>query len=186
MKADSPSSTPLARQQQWLDDYRFSLRVRERGTVIAVGDGIAQVAGLPGAAMDDVLYFEDGSRGVVFDLEPSAYRRGAAEGHRLADAGTWVHRTGAKPSGSPSATSCSAASSIRWARRWTAARRCARRSGQPLEAPAPPIIARDFVRTPLYTGLKIIDTLIPIGKGQRQLLLGDDGLGRSRWRSTPW
>ena len=40
-------------------------------------------------------------------------------------------------------------------------------------------MARDFVHSPLYTGIKIIDTLIPIGKGQRQLLLGDDGLGRS-------
>ncbi|MGD2167527.1 MAG: F0F1 ATP synthase subunit alpha, partial [Gammaproteobacteria bacterium] len=44
---------------------------------------------------------------------------------------------------------------------------------------APPIVARDFVHSPFYTGIKIIDTLIPIGKGQRQLLLGDDGLGRS-------
>jgi F-type H+-transporting ATPase subunit alpha len=50
---------------------------------------------------------------------------------------------------------------------------------QYLEAPSPPIVARDFVHSPLYTGIKIIDTLIPIGKGQRQLLLGDDGLGRS-------
>jgi F-type H+-transporting ATPase subunit alpha len=50
---------------------------------------------------------------------------------------------------------------------------------QYLEALSPPIVARDFVHSPLYTGIKIIDTLIPIGKGQRQLLLGDDGLGRS-------
>ena len=50
---------------------------------------------------------------------------------------------------------------------------------QYLEAPSPPIVARNFVHMPLYTGIKIIDTLVPIGKGQRQLLLGDDGLGRS-------
>jgi F-type H+-transporting ATPase subunit alpha len=48
-----------------------------------------------------------------------------------------------------------------------------------IEQEAPPIIARDFVQQPLYTGIKIIDTLIPIGKGQRQLVIGDEGLGRS-------
>ncbi|MFI3218659.1 MAG: F0F1 ATP synthase subunit alpha, partial [Methylococcales bacterium] len=48
-----------------------------------------------------------------------------------------------------------------------------------LEKASPAIIARDFVQKPLYTGIKIIDTLIPIGKGQRQLLVGDEGLGRS-------
>jgi F-type H+-transporting ATPase subunit alpha len=48
-----------------------------------------------------------------------------------------------------------------------------------LEKPSPAIIARDFVHKPLYTGIKIIDTLIPIGKGQRQLIVGDEGLGRT-------
>ena len=50
---------------------------------------------------------------------------------------------------------------------------------QRLESGSPPIVARDFVHAPLYTGIKIVDTLIPIGKGQRQLLIGDEGLGRS-------
>jgi len=49
----------------------------------------------------------------------------------------------------------------------------------PLERRSPAIVARDFVHEPLYTGIKVIDTLIPIGKGQRQLLIGDEGLGRS-------
>jgi F-type H+-transporting ATPase subunit alpha len=48
-----------------------------------------------------------------------------------------------------------------------------------LEQSSPPINARDFVHKPLYTGLKIIDTLIPVGKGQRQLIVGDEGLGRT-------
>ncbi|HBH35332.1 MAG TPA: F0F1 ATP synthase subunit alpha, partial [Gammaproteobacteria bacterium] len=50
---------------------------------------------------------------------------------------------------------------------------------QPLERRSPAIVARDFVHEPLHTGIKVIDTLIPIGKGQRQLLIGDEGLGRS-------
>jgi F-type H+-transporting ATPase subunit alpha len=48
-----------------------------------------------------------------------------------------------------------------------------------MEKSSPAIIARDFVHKPLYTGIKIIDTLIPIGKGQRQLIVGDEGLGRT-------
>jgi F-type H+-transporting ATPase subunit alpha len=48
-----------------------------------------------------------------------------------------------------------------------------------MEKGSPAIIARDFVHKPLYTGIKIIDTLIPIGKGQRQLIVGDEGLGRT-------
>ncbi|MDH5485775.1 MAG: F0F1 ATP synthase subunit alpha, partial [Gammaproteobacteria bacterium] len=50
---------------------------------------------------------------------------------------------------------------------------------QRLEVKSPAIMARDFVHKPIYTGIKIIDTLVPIGKGQRQLLIGDEGLGRS-------
>ena len=54
----------------------------------------------------------------------------------------------------------------------TAARR-------PLDVASPPIVVRDFVNRPLYTGNKIVDTLIPIGKGQRQLIIGDNGSGKS-------
>ena len=62
------ASSPLARQAQWLESYRPALRVSERGSVVSVGDGIAWIAGLPSAAMDDLLVFEDGSRAMVFDL----------------------------------------------------------------------------------------------------------------------
>lgn len=169
---------PLAQQAAWLLDYRPRLRISERGSVVSVGDGITWIAGLPSAAMDDILEFEDGSRGMVFDL--TGERVGAVLLHET-DAlrsGTPVHLTGRRlslpvgdallgrvidPLGTPL--------DDRPAPRPTA--------WQYLEAPSPPIVARDFVHSPLYTGIKIIDTLIPIGKGQRQLLLGDDGLGRS-------
>ena len=53
---------------QWLQDYRFGLRQEEVGYVVSVGDGISWVSGLPSAAMGDVILFEDGSRGVIYDL----------------------------------------------------------------------------------------------------------------------
>ena len=59
----------LACRAAWLRDYQFGLRVGEQGTVVAVGDGIAWIEGLPSAAMDEILDLEDGSRAMVFQLE---------------------------------------------------------------------------------------------------------------------
>ncbi len=168
----------LAQQAAWLRRYEPALRIRERGRVASVGDGIAWITGLPSAAMDDVVEFEDGSRGMVFDL--TERRLGAVLLHETEGltAGTAANLAGHRLSVpvsdellgrviDPLGTPLDGAS-----RPPTMAR-------QYLESGSPPIIARDFVHSPLYTGIKIIDTLIPIGKGQRQLLLGDDGLGRS-------
>lgn len=169
---------PLARQKSWLEAYRPALRISERGNVLSVGDGITWITGLPSASMDDILEFEDGSRAMVFDLTEDGI--GAVLLHETDEltAGTVAHLTGhllsipvgdallgrvIDPLGTP-LDGDARPSSMVWQR---------------LEAPSPPITARDFVHTPLYTGLKIVDTLIPIGKGQRQLIIGDDGLGRS-------
>ena len=68
MSTDSRSFSPLSRQADWLDSFEFRLRLAEQGRVISVGDGIAWIEGLPSAAMDEVLRFEDGSRGLIFHL----------------------------------------------------------------------------------------------------------------------
>jgi F-type H+/Na+-transporting ATPase subunit alpha len=158
--------------------YRPKLRVAEQGAVESVGDGICWVEGLPSAAMEELLAFGDGSRGLVFHLTRG--RLGAillSQSDALAS-GTPVYRTGlplsvpvgdallgrvVDPLGVPLDDGANPA--------------CERR--RPLEAAAPPIIARDFVRAPLYTGHKVIDTMVPVGKGQRELIVGDAGLGRS-------
>jgi len=160
------------------EPYRFGLRVAERGTILSIGDGIARVEGLPSAAIDEVLRFDDGSRALVFSLgdrELGAILLDQGDG---LNAGTGAHLTGARlglpvgdelagrvidPLGKPLDGG-------------PAPRAGARR---PLDAASPPIVARDFVSAPLYTGNKIVDALIPIGKGQRQLLIGDNGLGKS-------
>ena len=67
MESDITNNVKKARSTR-LQDYRFELRLVESGHVVSVGDGIAWVSGLPSAAIDDVLAFEDGSAGVVFDL----------------------------------------------------------------------------------------------------------------------
>ena len=58
----------LERQAEWLEHYQPGLRIHEQGRVISVGDGITWVTGLPSAAMDEILSFEDGSQAMVFDL----------------------------------------------------------------------------------------------------------------------
>jgi F-type H+-transporting ATPase subunit alpha len=170
--------TLLGKQAVWLESYRPALRISEQGSVVSVGDGIAWVAGLPSAAMEDILAFEDGSRAMVFDLTEGLIGAVLLYQTETLTAGTGVRPTGRSlsvpvgdallgrvidPLGDP-LDDAGHLTHTRW---------------QPLEAASPPIVARDFVNSPLYTGLKIIDTLIPIGKGQRQLLIGDEGLGRS-------
>ncbi|HMV05571.1 MAG TPA: F0F1 ATP synthase subunit alpha, partial [Accumulibacter sp.] len=68
MSTDESLTSPLRRQAVWLEAYDPQLRLVEQGRVISFGDGIAWVDGLPSAAMDEVLRFEDGSRGLVFHL----------------------------------------------------------------------------------------------------------------------
>jgi F-type H+-transporting ATPase subunit alpha len=168
----------LERQAAWLARYQPSLRISERGSVVSVGDGIAWITGLPSAAMDDILLFADGSQAMVFDLTEKLI--GAVLLHETENltAGTTVQRsvqTLSVPAGDdllgriidPLGVPLDGGLPPAYTRR------------QALEAASPPIVARDFVHAPLYTGIKIIDTLIPIGKGQRQLLIGDEGLGRS-------
>lgn len=174
----SAGASPLARQAAWLKAYRSGLRVQEQGTVVSVGDGIVWVKGLPTAAIDDVLDFEDGSQAVVFDLttemvggvllrQTQALTAGAAAypagQHLSLPVGDAVLGRVIDPRGQPLDGLGPVESTER----------------QDLDILSPPIVARDFVREPLYTGIKVIDTMIPIGKGQRQLLIGDEGLGRS-------
>ena len=168
----------LERQAGWVERYRPGLRVTEQGRVAAVGDGITWITGLPSAAIDDVVVFECGSRAMVFDLTETLV--GAVSLHevdRLA-AGCQVELSERRlsiPVGDellgrvvdPWGVPLDDQPAIQ-ASHW-----------QPLEIASPSIIERDFVNSPLYTGIKIIDTMIPVGKGQRQLIIGDQGLGRS-------
>ncbi|MEJ2766245.1 F0F1 ATP synthase subunit alpha [Photobacterium sp. MCCC 1A19761] len=169
---------PLLQQAAWLKQYQPGLRIEEQGSVRSLGDGIVRITGLPSAAMNDILTLADGSRAMVFDLTEAQVSAVLLQQTSRLTAGTRVSHAShplsipvgdsllgrvidplgapldGQPPPSPSA----------WQR---------------LDALSPPIIQRDFVNSPLYTGNKIIDTLIPIGKGQRQLLIGDEGLGRS-------
>lgn len=179
MKPPAPDASGLLhRTGLWLEDYRFGLRLAERGSVVAVGDGIAWISGLPSAAIDDVLLFDDGSRGSVFDLAPDQVGAVLLLATDRLTAGMGVQLAGEPlrmPVGDallgrvtdPLGTPLDGLPAPRPAARL------------PMETLSPPIVAREVVHAPLYTGIKIVDALVPIGKGQRQLIIGDEGLGRS-------
>ena len=175
---DAPMESLLAQQARWLATYKPQLRVYEQGVVVSGGDGITWISGLPSAAMDDVLYLEDGSQAVVFALTKEMVGAVLLHQTERLTSGAIVYLSGkplsiavgdemlgrvVDPVGSP-------LDGLK-------PPECKKR--QNLDSLSPPFITRDFVSKPLYTGNKIIDTLIPIGKGQRQLIVGDKGLGRS-------
>lgn len=175
MAADAGLLEQLERR---VEAYRFGLRLGEKGRVASVGDGIAWVYGLPSAAAEEILRFEDGSRGMVFELQSERIGVILLDPESSIASGSMVSHTGERleisvgdgllghvidPLGKPL-------------------------DGLPppdtdavarLESASPPIVARDFVDRPLYTGCKVVDTLIPIGRGQRQLIIGDAGTGKT-------
>jgi F-type H+-transporting ATPase subunit alpha len=179
--ADPPADdSALTRQQRWLQDYAPALRVTERGRVVSVGDGIAWIEGLPSAAMDSVLDLADGSRALVFHL-----------GRRLLG-GILLYQTPQLTAGTlarlgPATRYLSIGvgdallgrviDPLGTALDGAAPPACRERHA--LDTLSPPITARAFVKTPLYTGSKVVDTMIPIGRGQRQLLIGDNGTGKT-------
>ncbi len=161
-----------------VSDYGLRLRVEERGTVRSAGDGVVWLDGLPSARMDSIIRIADGSEALVFHL--TANRIGAIllsatpelmAGNEARLSGEFLHvPTGdamlgrvVDPLGKPLDGQPPPATTL----------------SRAIDSTSPPIVDRDFVEKPLYTGSKVIDTLIPIGRGQRQLLIGDGGTGKS-------
>lgn len=168
----------LQQRAAWLDQYRPGLRIAEQGWVVSIGDGIVWVAGLPSVAIDDVLEFADGSRAQVFDLNTNLVGAVLLLSSDRLTAGTRARRH-AKPLGIAvgDALLGRVLDPLGDPLDGGAYPEC--QDWRRLENPSPAIAERDFVQTPLYTGSKVLDTMIPVGCGQRQLLIGDEGLGRS-------
>lgn len=169
---------PLARAAGWVTHYEPGLRVTEQGSLVSVGDGITWIRDLPSAAVDEILRFADGSEGICFGLEQELVGAVLLRQTQGLTSGTPVFLTGRRasiPVGDalmgrvldPLGTPLDGLPPPEFS------------GHRPLDAPSPPMIRRDFVSEPLFTGIKIVDTLIPMGRGQRQLIVGDKGLGRS-------
>ena len=156
----------------------IGLRIEEVGTVVALADGIAWLQGLPSVKLGEVLVSADGSRAWVFQLDEQWVGCILLEQSTDLAAGLRMRRSGQRLT-----LACGDA----------LLGRVIDPLGRPLDglpAPvlseqramdgrSPAIIDRDPVNRPLFTGNTIIDTLLPIGRGQRELLIGDDGTGKS-------
>jgi len=176
MKISSDEITSVIKKQ--IENYKVDLNVDEVGTVLEVGDGIAHVYGLENCMAGELLELPNGVYGMAMNLEESnvgAVLLGNAETIKEGDV---VKRTGRLmqvPVGN------------------AVIGRVVNALGQPIdgrgeiktdayrdiEIKAPGIADRQPVNVPLQTGLKCIDSMVPIGRGQRELIIGDRGTGKT-------
>ena len=176
MKISSDEITSVIKKQ--IENYKVDLNVDEVGTVLEVGDGIAHIYGLENCMAGELLELPNGVYGMALNLEESnvgAVLLGRAETIKEGDT---VKRTGRLmqvPVGD------------------AVIGRVVNALGQPIdgkgeiktaefrdiEIKAPGIADRQPVNVPLQTGLKSIDSMVPIGRGQRELIIGDRGTGKT-------
>ncbi|MBK5204960.1 MAG: alternate F1F0 ATPase, F1 subunit alpha [Polaromonas sp.] len=151
---------------------------REVGTITSIATGIAKVSGLPGVGFDELVKFPGDVLGIAFNVDADEIGVVLLGEYWHLQAGDEVQRTGRvmdvgvgegllgrviDPLGRPLDGNGPVAASERL----------------PIERPAPPIMDRAPVTVPIQTGLKVIDALIPIGRGQRELILGDRQTGKT-------
>jgi F-type H+-transporting ATPase subunit alpha len=163
---------------QGRETYTASLSPQEVGTITSVSTGIAMVSGLPGVGFDELVKFPGNVFGIAFNVDESEIGVVLLGDYSRLQAGDKVERTGRvmdiivgdsllgrviDPLGRPLDGQGAVAASARL----------------PIERPAAPIMDRAPVTVPLQTGLKVVDALIPIGRGQRELILGDRQTGKT-------
>ena len=164
--------------KEQIRNYSSKIGKKETGTVILVGDGIARVYGLRECMAGELLEFEDGSFGMALNLETETVSVALLSNNNSVREGTSVQRTGQVLSvpvgekmlgrvvdalGNP----IDGKGPIKT------------KETRPIEAEAPGIIERKSVSVPLQTGIKAIDSMIPIGRGQRELIIGDRQTGKT-------
>ena len=167
---------PLIRDQA--KHFSLSAKPEDLGEVISVGDGIARVSGLAGAAYGEVLEFPGGVRGMVQDLrEDSVGCILFSAGSDIVQ-GSRVHRTG-RTAGVPVGEAFLGRVVDALGSPLDGKGDIAASGYRPIETPAPGIIDRQSVTTPLETGILCIDSMFPIGRGQRELIIGDRQTGKT-------
>ncbi|GAB4293760.1 MAG: F0F1 ATP synthase subunit alpha [Marinilabiliales bacterium] len=162
-----------------LEGFKTGFELEETGTVLQVGDGIARIYGLSNVQANEMIEFENGVEGIVLNLEEDnvgAVLLGSSEGIKEGDSvkrlkriasinvseemlGRVINTLGEPLDGKGPIEG--------------------KKYEMPLERIAPGVIFRQPVKTPLQTGIKAIDAMIPIGRGQRELIIGDRQTGKT-------
>jgi len=161
-----------------LRDMELTPSLEYVGVVDQVGDGVATISGLPWVRLDELLRFEGGALGLALRIDEGSVGCVLLEGGDGVGAGTRVRGTGevirvpvgeallgriVDSSGAPLDGGPPVATDRH----------------DPIERPAPAIVDRDLVRQPLVTGITVIDAMIPLGRGQRELIIGDRKTGKT-------
>jgi F-type H+/Na+-transporting ATPase subunit alpha len=164
--------------EQVVADHKPDLLAREVGTIQYIGHNIARLSGLPGVKSEELIQFPNGLQGMAFNLDPDEVGVILLGDSKGLKAGYEARRTGRVldvPVGdallgrviTPLGTPLDAHGPLHALRR------------RPVERDAPDVMDRDPVVVPLQTGIKSIDALIPVGRGQRELILGDRQTGKT-------
>ena len=164
--------------QKEIEDFRGQLQASEVGHVVEVGDGIARVYGLASAMAGEMVEFSSGVRGQVFNLEENSVGVIILGDYLKISEGDEVRTTGALlsvPVGNaligrvvdPLGTALDGKGPV------------IAESTRPLETMAPGVAARQPVKQPLQTGIKAVDAMTPVGRGQRELIIGDRKTGKT-------
>ena len=168
----------LEKAKEEASKYSFFIIIAEEGRVISIGDDIAYVSGPWSTKLYELLLFESGDSGIAFDLDRDQIgvvilenQKGIKAGDRVYTSGTVlsigvgeellgrvVNPLGYPLDGLPAPYI---------------------RTYYPVEREAPSLIQRDYISQPLYTGIKVIDAMLPLGKGQRELIIGDPSSGKT-------
>ena len=167
---------PLIRKA--VDEWSPEVLPAERGRVLSVGDGIVAADGPKHASYGEIVVFECGVRGMVQDLRPDVCGIIVFGDCRDIKAGSAVYRTG-KTAGIPVGDTFLGRVVNALGEPVDAGGDIPAEGYRPIECPAPGIIDRQPVNKPMETGLLVVDALFPIGRGQRELIIGDRQTGKT-------
>ena len=176
MKMNPEEITAIIKEQ--IKNYQVELNVDDIGTVIEVGDGIARIHGLEKAMAGELLEFDNGVYGMVLNLEKDNVGGVILGGETLIKEGDTVKRTG-RIMQVPVGENMVGRVVNALGQPVDGKGPISTTETRPVEYPAPGIAARQSVNEPLQTGIKAIDSLVPIGRGQRELIIGDRGTGKT-------
>jgi len=164
--------------QEKIQSYQPHLEIRNVGTVIEAGDGIAQVEGLAGVQSQELVEFENGVMGIAFNLEKDRVGVTILGDYLTVSEGMQVRSTG-RIASVPVGDGLIGRVVNALGEPIDGKGPVVFNRFRPLERIAPGVVERQDVDTPVQTGIKAIDAMIPIGRGQRELIIGDRQTGKT-------
>ena len=175
MMAGKPS---LATLKTRIEDYKPAQTSAEGGVVISSADGIVQVEGMDKAVYGEIVTFENGAKGMVESVDPGKLGIMLFDGAETVGVGTLVTRSG-KRAGIPVGDGFLGRVISPLGEPIDGKGPIEAEGYNPIEKQAPGILERQSVDTPLHTGILAIDSMFPIGRGQRELIIGDRQTGKT-------